>query len=292
MAIKLIAMDMDGTLLRNDNTISDKTKKVLLQAQQQGVKLALASGRSYAKLLPYAKELKMKTYGGYLIEVNGMAVYDLAKDERYVDGRMPRQNAQELFAYFAKWNVEIIGNLDEGMYDYNPPTIIKEKSAYRKLHQLPKDYPWTGGAFTFMMDNRKGYPDLRYIHKKEEILEDVNKISVTYWPYLMKEVAKQAKEDLQGRYWVGLTSDKWLEIMMPQVTKAFGLKKVAAKMDIDMENVMAIGDGENDVEMLQAAGLGIAMGNAMENVKSIADDVTDTNMEDGIAKAIIKHLSI
>lgn len=292
MAIKLIAMDMDGTLLRSDNTISEKTKKILLQIQQQGIKLALASGRSYAKLLPYARELKMKEYGGYLIEVNGMALYDLANAKRYVDGRMPKEKAQELFTYFSKWNVEIIGNLDEGMYDYNPEAIIREKTAYRKLHHLPKDYPWTGGAFDFMMDNRKGYPDLRYINKKEEIVEDVNKISVTYWPYMMKEVARQAKKDLQDRYWIGLTSDKWLEVMMPQVTKAYGLTKLAEKLGISMADIMAIGDGENDVEMLQAAGLGIAMGNAMEDVKLVADDVTDTNMCDGIEKAIRKHLGI
>ena len=78
MTIKLIAMDMDGTLLRSDNTISQNTKNILLEAQKKGIILALASGRSYAKLLPYAQQLQMQKYGGYLIEVNGMAVYDLA----------------------------------------------------------------------------------------------------------------------------------------------------------------------------------------------------------------------
>ena len=231
MTIKLIAMDMDGTLLRSDNTISQNTKNILLEAQKKGIILALASGRSYAKLLPYAQQLQMQKYGGYLIEVNGMAVYDLAHAKRHVDGRMPKENAQEVFTYFSKWKVEIIGNMDEGMYDYNPPALLEEKKAYRKLHSLPNDFPWTGGAFEFMMDNRQGYPDLRYIHTKEEIIEDVNKISVTYWPYVMKEVAKRAKEDLKDRYWIGLTSDKWLEVMMPNVTKAYGLKKLAVPTD-------------------------------------------------------------
>ena len=292
MTIKLIAMDMDGTLLRSDNTISQNTKNILLEAQKKGIILALASGRSYAKLLPYAQQLQMQKYGGYLIEVNGMAVYDLAHAKRHVDGRMPKENAQEVFTYFSKWKVEIIGNMDEGMYDYNPPALLEEKKAYRKLHSLPNDFPWTGGAFEFMMDNRQGYPDLRYIHTKEEIIEDVNKISVTYWPYVMKEVAKRAKEDLKDRYWIGLTSDKWLEVMMPNVTKAYGLKKLEMLTGIKLDEMMAIGDGENDIEMLQMAGLGIAMGNAMENVKRIADDVTATNMQDRIVAAIHKHLGI
>ena len=121
---------------------------------------------------------------------------------------------------------------------------------------------------------------------------DINKISVTYWPYVMKEVAKRAKEDLKDRYWIGLTSDKWLEVMMPNVTKAYGLKKLEMLTGIKLDEMMAIGDGENDIEMLQMAGLGIAMGNAMENVKRIADDVTATNMQDGIVAAIHKHLGI
>ena len=80
--IKLIATDMDGTLLKSDNTISPKTKHILIEAQKQGVRLVLASGRSYRKLMQYAQELEMPKYGGYLIEVNGTAVYDLANDKR------------------------------------------------------------------------------------------------------------------------------------------------------------------------------------------------------------------
>lgn len=290
MTIKLIAMDMDGTLLRSDNTISPITKKVLIEAQQKGIRLVLASGRSYSKLLNYAKELSMDIYGGYLIEVNGMAIYDVLNEKRYIRKRMPVENARELFAYFSQWNVEIIGNMDAGMYDYNPPALLEEKLAYRKKHHLPDDFPMTGGAFEFLVDNRKGYPDIRYIQTKEEITQEINKISVTYWPEVMDEVSKQAKIDLGDCYWVGKTTDKWLEIMMPDVTKASGLKELQTITGISMDEIAAFGDGENDIEMLQEVGLGIAMENGMEEAKAVADHITSSNMDDGIAEAIQRFI--
>ena len=292
MEIKLIAMDMDGTLLRKDNTISPYTIKVLKQVQKKGVRLALASGRSYTRLLSYAKQLEMDRYGGYLIEINGVAIYDLKNKKRYVKGRIPAKKAQEIFAYFKQFNVEIIGNMDEGMYDYNPPCILEEKKRYIIDHHMDKNHPLTGGAFNFLANAKKGYPDLRYIQEKEEIVDDVNKISVTYWPEEMAKVAQQAKHDLGDEYWVGLTTNKWLEVLMPGVTKAYGLEKLSAYTKIPVAAMMAIGDGENDIEMLTYAGVGVAMENALDSVKEIADEITCSNMEDGVAKAILRYLSI
>ena len=84
----------------------------------------------------------------------------------------------------------------------------------------------------------------------------------------MAEVSAQAKRDLQDRYWLGLTTPKWLELMPLGITKGSGLTALAEMLDIPMHDVMAFGDGENDIEMLQAAGIGIAMGNAMPEVKA------------------------
>ena len=133
MNIKLIAMDMDGTLLKSNNKISDKTKEILLRVQEKGIRLALASGRSYCKLMEYAKELQMDVYGGYLIEVNGMAIYDVKEQKRHIRKRMPREDAQQIFRYFQQFKVEIIGHLDDGMYDYNPKEILEEVADIRVL---------------------------------------------------------------------------------------------------------------------------------------------------------------
>lgn len=286
MDIKLIAMDMDGTLLQHDDTLSLKTKQLLIELQKQGVLLVLASGRSYRRMLQYAKELEMDRYGGWLIEVNGIALYDVANNQRYVKGRMPIQDARSIMAYFQQFPVEIIGNLDAEMYDYIPEWMMAEKLAYCKKHQLPSDHPLTGGAFKFVYDARNGYPDIYYIQKPEELVKEVNKICITYHPEIIAKVEKQARIDLADQYWLGLTSPKWLEVMMKDVSKGHSLKKLLEQLQIDAQNVIAFGDGENDLEMLQCAGIGVAMGNALESLKQQADRITTTNDEDGIYFAL------
>lgn len=89
-----IVMDMDGTLLDPNNKILPETKGALIACQKQGTKLVLASGRSYTRLLSYAKELEMDVYGGYLLEVDGIAYYDVQKDERHVLKQMYKEDVE------------------------------------------------------------------------------------------------------------------------------------------------------------------------------------------------------
>lgn len=89
-----IVMDMDGTLLDPNNKILPETKAALIACQKQGTKLVLASGRSYTRLLSYAKELEMDVYGGYLLEVDGIAYYDVQKDERHVLKQMYKEDVE------------------------------------------------------------------------------------------------------------------------------------------------------------------------------------------------------
>ena len=288
----MIVMDMDGTLLTSENKISPKTKELLLRVQQQGVRLVLASGRSYCKLLEYAKELCMEAYGGYLLEVNGLILYDLASGKRHIRKQMGRIEMEELFTYFRQWDVEFMAQFDDGLYDYNPESIIKEKAEYRRIHNLGEDYPWTGGAFALLADNRKGYPNIHYIDTWEEIDRRINKVSIAYHADVMAEVSAQAKRDLKDRYWLGLTTPKWLELMPLGITKGSGLQALVNMLGISMRDVMAFGDGENDIEMLQAAGIGIAMGNAMAEVKAAADEETDSNNDEGIFKALQKYFAV
>ena len=290
--IKMIAMDMDGTLLDSNNQIMPETKEILMKLQKQGIRLVLASGRSYRKLMPYARELDMEAYGGFLVEVNGTAVYDLKQQKREILASMKVDQIHEIFHYFMKWNVEIIGQFDDGMYDYIPDAIMEEKRVYRKEHSMKEDMPWTAGAFDFMFDNREGYPKITYIKEPEEIQTSINKISVAYHPDVIAKLAVKAKEDFKDRYWVGLTSPRWLEIMIPGVTKATGLSYVSNISGISLDEMIVFGDGENDIEMMQEAGIGVAMENAFDVVKQAANEVTYTNNEEGIAYTLKKYFKL
>ena len=92
----------------------------------------------------------MDAYGGYLLEVNGLILYDLASGKRHIRKQMGRIEMEELFTYFRQWDVEFMAQFDDGLYDYNPESIIKEKAEYRRIHNLGEDYPWTGGALSLI----------------------------------------------------------------------------------------------------------------------------------------------
>ena len=127
MKISLIAMDMDGTLLQSDQTISEKTTKKLIELQQKGIKIVLVSGRNYNRLKRYAEQLQLEKYGGYLIEVNGMAINDLQKKQREVLERLSIQQARELFALLQPYEVETQYIMDDGLYVHIPEVCMHEK---------------------------------------------------------------------------------------------------------------------------------------------------------------------
>lgn len=290
--IKAIAFDMDGTLLNRDNKILDETKQALLNIQEKGIRLILASGRSYNRLMEYAKELKMDTHGGYLVEINGAAIYDVQHHKREILAQIQVPQVHELYHYFMKWDVEILAHLDDGMYDYMSDRIHDEKAVYRKLHRIPEDCPWTPGPFDFVFDNRNGYPRHMYIKQPEEIQESVNKISIAYHEDVIQCISEIVAVELKGKYWSGLTSPRWLEIMPLGISKATGLQHVGKQIGISMDEMMAFGDAENDIEMLTSVGYGIVMGNALESLKQYGKEVTDTNQRNGIAKSLKKHFDL
>lgn len=285
-------MDMDGTLLDPNNRILSETKDVLMNIQKKGIPLVLASGRSYTRLMPYAEELHMKEYGGYLVEINGTAIYDLKRGKRDVLSQISLEQTKELFHYFMRWDVEILGQLDDGMFCYMSEHLRDEKAAYRKKHHIANDVPWTAGPYGIIYDNRKGYPKITYVNGPDEITSSVNKVSVTYHEDIMKEIRDVAARDLKGRYWSGMASQRWLEIMPLHVTKASGLREISSRSGIAMEEMMAFGDSENDISMLQECGVSVIMGNALDSVKAYGDEITDSNSDNGIAHTLKKHFDL
>ncbi len=169
--VKAIAFDMDGTLLIRDENgedhIGSKTKEVLVRAQKAGIRFRSSfSGRAYPKLLPYARELQMDKYGGWLVEINGTAVYDLQKEQRRVFHQLHREEIMDLFEKCKAMEFEMCASLDDTLYCYIPQRLIPIKQAYVKAHGLADDVPLTAGAFALVYDNRKGYPHQYFIQER------------------------------------------------------------------------------------------------------------------------------
>lgn len=289
--IKLIAMDMDGTLLKSDNTIDDETKAFLLNLEEKGIRLVLASGRSYMKLMSYAKELKMDQYGGYLLEINGLAQNDVQHQKRVVKKQMSFEDVQDICAFSKPFEIEMQALFDDGMFIDIPEKDMADKIAYRKVNHIPDDFPWTRGALTFMHDNRPGYPKQFYIKDSKEINVAINKMCYVADKEVIDEYCDKLREHFKERFWMGKTTETWLEIMPAGINKGDALLELAKQLGIQKDEILAFGDGENDIEMLSSIPHGYAMGNGLESVKKIAPHVADTNMNQGILKVLKKYFA-
>lgn len=285
--IKAIVMDMDGTLLDPSNKIMPKTKSALIQLQKKGIQLILASGRSYTRLMPYATELMMDKHRGWLLEVDGVAVYDLSKMERTILRRMTMEEVQMVFSDLIHRNCESMACFDDGVYDYFPDEIRQIKKTIRIKENLPEDFPWTGGPWGWLADMRDGYPNIRYITHVSEISPPINKIQ------LMQEEQEiqflyQALTEKFLDFNVFRTAPRQLEILPKGVSKGETLEKIMEREGWTKDEVLAFGDGENDVSLFDVVENSFAMGQAKAYVKERAKYVTASNNQEGIWQALYK----
>ncbi|MGN8801354.1 HAD family hydrolase [Candidatus Merdisoma sp. HCP28S3_D10] len=289
MDVKWIVTDMDGTLLNSRDEITDRTREALMACQKKGIRLILASGRSYVRQLPYAEELKLKEYGGCLIENNGLTVNDLSPGGRHKLTALGRKDMELLFPVLQKWEVEIQGYEDDAIYYWIPDwqRPIKEKERQEKGY--PKEHPLVAGAWSWVTDNIHNYPRQIEIHSMDELPEKINKLNATDREERILELYEMLTETYAGQYEFVRTGPRLIEISPRGITKGQTLKRMMDRAGIKPEEVMAFGDGENDVDMFRVIKYGIAMGNAAEYVKAHAFAVTETNGKDGIAAALERY---
>ncbi|WMJ86956.1 Cof-type HAD-IIB family hydrolase [Anaerocolumna sp. MB42-C2] len=288
--IKWIVLDMDGTLLNEIDQITERTRSCLLRCQKRGIRIILASGRSYTRLLPYTRQLQMKEHNGYLIEVNGMATYDLATEERLVIRQLQEEDIQALFAFGQSTEVEVQCFEDRAIYYWIPEWQRIEKEKERILRGLPKDYPSLGGAWTWITDITDGYPLQKQIQSVEEIPKKLNKINCVADPKTNQRVYNRLKEQYDEDYEIVRTCPRLIEISPKGITKGQTLKCLMNKFDIKYDEVLVFGDGENDVDMFRQVKYSVAMDNAEDFIKEQAYTVTKSNKEEGVALILEKLL--
>lgn len=289
MKISMIVMDMDGTLLNKDQKISDKTKQALLDAQEKGIKVVLASGRSYRTLLAYGDELLMPQYDGYFIGANGVAITSAKTMEHEVIKQLQLEDIERIFQAVEPFQIECMGVLDDTIYDYIPDSFRKIKKVFREENNIDEDVPWTAGTFSIIVDQRFGYSHIFDIQSYHEIPCPVNKICLAHNPEMLEKPYAFLMENLGKDYHFARTSHQWIECAPYGINKGNAIKKLATRLNIPLDQILVFGDGENDLTMFDAVKYPIAMGNAMDNVKKAAYEVTKTNNEDGIACFLKKY---
>ncbi len=290
MNIKMIVMDMDGTLLTHEQNIMSETKEALFEAQKRGVKLVLASGRSYRTLTKYGLELDMDKNKGKFICVNGAAITDVqTMHTEYIRQLVPEE-IQEVFNYAKQFDVEIMAVQDSIIHDYIPKSVMELKKVYRKENNIAEDVPYTAGTFFLIVDQRKGYEEIHYINSAEELTARANKMVITHEPEVIAAIYDKLVDALGDKYTFVRTSPRWVEVSPKGISKGNAILTLAKENNIQSSEIMVFGDGENDLSMFEVVTYPVAMGNAMQTVKDKAFFVTKTNEDNGIGYAINKYV--
>lgn len=265
---RLIVSDLDGTLLRDNHTISDYTKAVIHKASEQGVDFMLATGRIFGGARLFAKELNLNTP---ILACNGALIKEAGGKLLY--GRPIREETlKEIYRLLAERN--------KYFHSYG------EESFYTKSFS---DYATSFYAFNNALPEEDRFPVVEI-----DPMELVGKDAI--YKVLARCEGEEARKELYGMLSgiagasVTVSWHNAFDILADQVSKAAAIDRYAKEKGIRQSEIICIGDNYNDLDMLQYAGLGIAVDNGVETLKKAADYVTGGNNEDGAARAIEKFV--
>lgn len=265
---KLIAIDMDGTLLKENKTISHRTKKAINVACKKDVKIVLASGRPLEGLDPYLEELGIKSEEDYVMSYNGSIVQNAQTKELIFKNILKGSDLSYLYKISKEVGVNIHAFSKAGC-------ITPRMSEYSALEGEINGIP------VLEVDYNTVLPD-----------EDIIKIMFVDPEEVLEEVIKKLPQELYEKYTVVRSASHFLEFLNKKSSKGTGVKALADHLGIKKEEIICIGDAGNDLDMIEFAGLGVAMGNAFDEVKAVADYITYSNEEDGVAHVIEKFIGI
>lgn len=259
MDIKLIASDMDDTLLNSNVTISERNAKAIKSALAAGKIFLIATGRMYVSARPYAQRLGLDVP---LVTYNGALVKGSASGEIFYEHKMKLATANEVLAYCKEKGYYVQLYVGDSI-------LIKEENACSKM------YTKISGIQTTAIGDALYHTD-----------EAPYKILVMTSAEEFASVWEQFSTQFKGKLDVTSSKDNFLELMEPGVNKWEAVKSVAASYGVKPEEIMCIGDSNNDISMIKNAGIGVAVANAKDSVKEHAKIVTASNNDDGVALVI------
>ena len=263
--IKLIAIDMDGTLLNSKKELLEETKQYFKEFHTKGTDtlLVLCTGRPETGIRPFLKDLGYLEENHYIISQNGANIYESQTGKRIMDAFVDSNAIQKWIELGKKHGVSVMGAGVDSYY-----SIDEEPTEWMEF-----DVKIVNGS-------------IKRITKEESLSTDFYKLLLLGDEEQLNEFETIIPKEWRDEFYVVRSQKYLVEVLKKGVNKAFGLEKLATALNIKPSEIAAIGDAANDIEMLKYAGLSIAMGNASKDVKAIADIVTDTNENNGVIKDI------
>ncbi len=287
---KLLAIDLDGTLLNSYGEVSEKTREALIKAKNQGIEVVLASGRPISSTESLALDLGVDNY---LISGNGSAVYDIKKQEVIYDRFLTKKQVLEIaelcetnsFFYNVYTEDEVIASsLNYNVLFYHKENIkkIEEKRTHINIVQNILEYIKESGKEKFLKITVCDESQFIFnsIMRK---LKEIENIDVLETAYMSRKKIKSGTENVDINYY-------YTEITNKNVNKWSAIEYLINILNVKPEEVVAIGDNINDIEMIQNSGLGIVMGNSNPKMKEIADKIVSDNNNEGVLEAIQKYI--
>lgn len=264
---KLLAIDMDGTLLNSNRTISKVNKEAIKKAIEKGVRVVITSGRGLKGLDNFLNEVHLRGENQYLIANNGGTIYRTSDFECIAYKGLKGRDLVKAHALSKEFGLNMIAYTHEG-------AIAAEENEFTRFETEYVGNPVKIINFNSDVDDE----------------DEITKILFSETEELLAKKMLEMPKEFYSEYNVVKTMPIVLEVMNKDCDKGYGVKVLADKLGIKKEEIICIGDQANDIEMITYAGLGIAMGNAIEELKDIAQYITSDNDNDGVAKAIEKFI--
>lgn len=264
---KLLVLDLDGTLTNSQKVITPHTKAALMEAQEKGVRIVLASGRPTYGIVPLAEELELQHHGGFILAYNGGKIIQWENREVCHEKVLPDHILPYLY--------QSAGEAGFPILTYENEYILTE---------FPEDEYIHHEAFINKMRIKK------VEHFLEEVPRPLPKCLIVGHEEPLARLEKKMQAEAGEQMEIYRSAPFFLELVPKGIDKAQSLDVLISRLGIGRQEILACGDGYNDISMIEFAGLGVAMDNAQPEVKAKADYITLSNEEDGVAHVINRFI--
>lgn len=278
--IKLVISDVDGTLINSDNKISEYTKQAVHKLIETGVEFGLATGRNYASASGILKQLELDPHTTPIVSLNGFWVDHPELEYTFRDKTIDYETSKKLGEIGDQYFMGVLYFFEDKVYSHMDELSLKDYERGAEMDRLQ-----------FFDDNHKmeridSIADIKHIFTKgHEVLKIVFIQDEDYTELIKERISKS----FPAEYDLLMVGKGWAEIMPKSVNKGHAILEYAKFRGLDPSEILCFGDSDNDLSMIKDLGTGVAMANARNSLKVLADDITESNNDHGVAKYIERN---
>lgn len=286
--IKVIVTDLDGTLLNDDKKISQENIDALIQAQQAGYTVVIATGRGVTMIQKYAKQIKLDKYGGYIVGFNGQHVYEFSSDTSHETHEIEPNVVLKVVNFARKHQLQLVMEKKDTYYTYTPLSLFPLRVGIwyaqlrrKQLKRTHQDY------HLFTKYSIPSGMKMETISSNKRTFESMPKVGLSQLPSKIMKKKELILETFDPHLEVTQVAPFWFDLAPKGTNKGEGLQWVSERLGVSLDQFIAFGDAENDIHMLNRAAVGVAMKNAMPHVQSMADVISEySNNDSGVGRAV------